>query len=71
MFGTFVPKHTKQYANISTEISRAISCYKKEVEANQFPTDEHSTHLKDSVLDFKKHENHKIPLRSFVCFAEL
>jgi len=54
MFGTFVPKHTKQYANISTEISRAISCYKKEVEANHFPEDEHSTHLKDSVLDSLK-----------------
>jgi len=50
MYGTFVPKHTKQYANIGDDISQALDNYKNDVEAKTFPEKHHSAHLDEEVL---------------------
>ena len=50
MYGTFVPKHTKQYAKIGEDISDAIISYKNDVEAKSFPEEKHSAHLTQEVL---------------------
>jgi len=51
LFGTFIPKHTKQYAKISDDIYEALLIYKNEVETKQFPEDKHSTNLDSKVLE--------------------
>jgi len=56
MYGTFVPKHTKQYANIGNDISKAITNYKNDVEAKTFPKKHHSAHLDAEVLQSLRNE---------------
>ncbi|MBC8312214.1 MAG: 3-methyl-2-oxobutanoate hydroxymethyltransferase [Candidatus Marinimicrobia bacterium] len=51
MFGTFVPKHTKQYAKLGDNIVDIISQYRTEVETGEFPTAKHSAHLKEEIID--------------------
>jgi len=51
MFGTFVPKHTKQYAKLGDGIVDAISQYRIEVEAGKFPEKQHSAHFSEDIID--------------------
>ena len=50
MFDTFVPKHTKQYLNLSQDISSALSTYRTEVEAKIFPESNHSAHIDKNII---------------------
>ena len=56
MYGTFVPKHTKQYATIGDDISQALITYKNDVEAKTFPKEKHSAHLTEEVLQSLRNE---------------
>ncbi len=51
MFGTFVPKHTKQYAKLGDNIVDIITQYRAEVEDGKFPEAKHSAHLKEEIID--------------------
>ena len=51
MFGTFVPKHTKQYAKLGDNIIGLISQYRTEVESGLFPEAKHSAHMAVEVVD--------------------
>lgn len=51
MFGTFIPKHTKQYAKLDDNIYDALVAYKNDVSTKQFPEEKHSTHLDNQVLE--------------------
>jgi 3-methyl-2-oxobutanoate hydroxymethyltransferase len=42
LYTAFTPKHVKRYADIAEEMRKAFAQYKKEVEAGEFPSDEHS-----------------------------
>ena len=50
-FADFVPKHAKQYTNLANIMSNAITEYYNEVRDGKFPTDEHSFHMDESILD--------------------
>ncbi len=49
-FTDFVPKHTKQYAKLTDIMSSAITQYYNEVKAGNFPTDEQSSSIDESIL---------------------
>ena len=51
MFGTFAPKHTKQYAKLGDNIVDIITQYRGEVETGKFPESKHSAHLKEEIID--------------------
>lgn len=42
-YGTFTPRHAKNYAHAEETFARALATYKEEVEAGQFPTQEQSS----------------------------
>jgi 3-methyl-2-oxobutanoate hydroxymethyltransferase len=46
----FVPKHAKQYAKLTDIISKAIAEYYSEVKSGQFPTEEQSYSIDESLL---------------------
>lgn len=46
-FERFTPKFVKQYAQLHAEAVKAVSAYKADVEAGDFPTAEHSYTMKD------------------------
>jgi 3-methyl-2-oxobutanoate hydroxymethyltransferase len=46
-----VPKFVRQYANLSGEISRAVSQYCEDVRAGRYPSDTESYHLPQEVRD--------------------
>ncbi len=46
----FVPKHAKQYARLSEEISDAVARYMDEVKAGDFPTARESSPMDEAVL---------------------
>ncbi|MDP2932315.1 MAG: 3-methyl-2-oxobutanoate hydroxymethyltransferase [Chloroflexota bacterium] len=50
LFERFTPKFVKKYASLSETIVQAIQQYKAEVEHGDFPTPEHTFHMKDEVL---------------------
>ena len=50
-FTDFVPKHTKQYAQLSDIMSSAIADYYNEVKDGSFPTDKQSFSMDESILD--------------------
>jgi len=50
LFEDFVPRHTKQYAQIGTQIREAIGAYVHDVQARTFPTAENSFSIKEDVL---------------------
>jgi 3-methyl-2-oxobutanoate hydroxymethyltransferase len=50
LFDRFTPKFVKKYANLSLDISKAISEYKNEVENQNFPEEKHSFIIKDDEL---------------------
>ena len=49
-FTDFVPRHTKQYAQLSDIMSNAITEYYNEVKAGSFPTDKQASSMDKSVL---------------------
>ena len=46
-----VPKHAKQYAHLATVIEGALRTYMQEVQAGDFPGEEHSHPLDREVLE--------------------
>ncbi|MBC7872084.1 MAG: 3-methyl-2-oxobutanoate hydroxymethyltransferase, partial [Chitinophagaceae bacterium] len=50
LFESFVPRHAKQYANISDLMRTAIGQYVSEVQAGKFPSEEHSFAMDETVL---------------------
>ena len=48
LFDRFTPKFVKKYANFHTEMQRAFSEFKAEVESKQFPAAEHSVEMADA-----------------------
>ena len=55
-FDRFTPKFVKQYTNVSQAILDAFESYKKDVDGDTFPTDEHSFHIKKEQLDQIKNQ---------------
>jgi 3-methyl-2-oxobutanoate hydroxymethyltransferase len=49
-FSDYVPKHAKQYANLTPIIKTALTGYLEEVKSGVFPTKEHSPSVDESVL---------------------
>ncbi len=49
-FADFVPKHAKQYANLTDIIRKAVTEYHDEVKEGIFPTDKHSSSMDESIL---------------------
>ncbi len=41
LYGDLMPKHTKRYGNLGTEIQSKLAEYKKEVEVKKFPSQKH------------------------------
>jgi len=50
LFDAFVPRHTKQYAQIGRSMQEAISQFVEEVQQREFPTAENSFNMNDKVL---------------------
>ena len=50
-FERFTPKFVKQYAQLHRAAVKAVSAYKADVEAGEFPTAEHSYTMKDEQWD--------------------
>lgn len=50
LFTDFVPRHTKQYANIGEKILRAIQQYQGEVLEEKFPTEDNSFAMSEDVI---------------------
>jgi 3-methyl-2-oxobutanoate hydroxymethyltransferase len=50
LFTDFVPKHAKQYARLSENITAAIKSYMEEVTSGVFPTAQHSSSIDEQVL---------------------
>jgi 3-methyl-2-oxobutanoate hydroxymethyltransferase len=48
LFDRFTPKFVKKYANFHSEMARAFSEFKAEVETKQFPAAEHSVEMADA-----------------------
>jgi 3-methyl-2-oxobutanoate hydroxymethyltransferase len=49
-FTDFVPKHAKQYAQLASIMSNALTEYYNEVKAGTFPTEKHSFIIDEAVL---------------------
>ncbi len=47
LFERFTPRFVKRYANLYAEMVRAFDAYRADVEARDFPSDEHSVDLPD------------------------
>ncbi len=54
MFEAFTPKFVKKYANIAEVIIQAFKDFKSDVKNEEFPTEEHVYHIKDSYESFKQ-----------------
>ncbi len=50
LFTDFVPKHAKQYARLSENITAAVKSYIEEVTSGVFPTAQHSSSIDEQVL---------------------
>lgn len=50
LFEGFVPRHTRQYAQLGQAAQAALTQYRAEVESRAFPTEEQSFTMKDDVL---------------------
>ncbi len=50
LFNDFVPKHTKQYANVHEIMMNAVQKYHAEVLDGAFPTDENSFTMSDEII---------------------
>jgi 3-methyl-2-oxobutanoate hydroxymethyltransferase len=47
LFDRFTPRFVKKYADFHSEMARALSAYKDEVESGEFPAKEHSVEMPD------------------------
>jgi len=56
LFDDFVPRHTKRYIQIGEMMLSAISDYRHEVEAREFPTKDNSFSIEDDVIETLKKE---------------
>ncbi len=54
LFERFTPRFVKKYADLHGEMARAISAYKDDVEAGEFPGDEHCVEMQNE--DWKRLE---------------
>jgi len=50
LFDAFVPRHTRQYAQVGTVIREAIAQYVEDVKAGSFPTAENSFSVSEDVM---------------------
>ncbi len=50
LYGDFVPKHTRQYAQIGEAIRNAVAEYATDVRAGRFPTEDQSFSMDESAL---------------------
>jgi 3-methyl-2-oxobutanoate hydroxymethyltransferase len=50
LYGDFVPKHTRQYAQLGDEIKRAFAAYAEDVRERRFPTVEQSFEMDEAAL---------------------
>ncbi len=50
LFDRFTPSFVKQYANLYSEMERAIGCYIEDVKARRFPASEHSNVMDPKAL---------------------
>jgi 3-methyl-2-oxobutanoate hydroxymethyltransferase len=51
LFDRFTPKFAKRYVNLNELVLKAFALYKEEVLKGAFPTDEHSFHIDEQVLN--------------------
>ncbi len=51
LFDTFVPKHAKQFANISELISSAVTNYKNDVASGNFPSESHYVSIDKKMFE--------------------
>lgn len=51
LFDDFIPRHTKRFAEIGSQMQNAIITYREEVQARKFPTDEQSFAMSEEVFD--------------------
>ena len=51
LFDTFVPKHAKQFANISELISSAVASYKNDVASGNFPSESHYVSIDKKIFE--------------------
>jgi 3-methyl-2-oxobutanoate hydroxymethyltransferase len=51
LFDRFTPKFVKKYANLHTEMQRAIGAYIDDVETRRFPAPEHTVNMPDTEWD--------------------
>ena len=51
LFDTFVPKHAKQFANISELISSAVANYKNDVASGNFPSESHYVSIDKKMFE--------------------
>ena len=51
LFDRFTPKFAKRYVNLSESVLKAFTSYKEEVLKGEFPTDQHSFHIDEQVLN--------------------
>jgi len=51
LFTDFVPKHTKQYAQLAESIKGAFADYIQDVESGSFPTEKQSFAMDESILE--------------------
>ena len=54
MYDDLKPRHARQFADLGTDIRNAISTYRKQVEAGEFPTADESFYMDDHALDLIK-----------------
>lgn len=51
LFEAFIPKHTRQFAQLGASMRTAIAAYKTEVEQHHFPTRAHAPSMDATLLD--------------------
>ena len=56
LFDAFVPRHTKQYANVGEMMRQAVYQYCDDVVARSFPTQENSFSMSDEVIETLRQE---------------
>ncbi len=50
LFDAFVPRHTKQFAQLGTAMREAVGAYVHDVQVGTFPTDENSFTMKAEII---------------------
>jgi 3-methyl-2-oxobutanoate hydroxymethyltransferase len=56
LYTDFVPKHSRQFANLAEEIKKAVLSYSSEVKAGNFPTEKQSYAMDKDILETLKAE---------------